>query len=224
MCCYWGLRLAVRATTSPPKGARILFSTPTPSRETVKMSRYFRLQAPAGRSGWRGLWRYTIESGYSAAVWVGSFSPSLAMAAGCSPPSCLSRAAARAFRRFMMAPVPAGIRRPTITFSLRPMRSSTRPDTAASVSTLVVSWNDAAEMKERVWRLALVMPWRTGSPPAARTPSLSAFTLMSSNSSRSTCSPTRKVVSPGSVISTFCSIWRTITSMCLSLIFTPWSR
>ena len=26
------------------------------------------------------------------------------------------------------------------------------------------------------------------------------------------------------VISTFCSIWRTIVSMCLSLIFTPWSR
>ena len=28
----------------------------------------------------------------------------------------------------------------------------------------------------------------------------------------------------GSLISTFCSIWRTITSMCLSLIFTPCSR
>jgi hypothetical protein len=34
----------------------------------------------------------------------------------------------------------------------------------------------------------------------------------------------KQVVSPLSVISTFCSIWRTITSMCLSLIFTPCSR
>lgn len=33
----------------------------------------------------------------------------------------------------------AGTRRPTITFSFRPRRSSTLPDTAASVSTRVVS-------------------------------------------------------------------------------------
>ena len=33
---------------------------------------------------------------------------------------------------------------------------------AASVSTRVVSWNDAAEMNERVCRLALVMPSSTG--------------------------------------------------------------
>jgi len=34
-----------------------------------------------------------------------------------------------------------------MTFSLRPRRWSTRPAIAASASTLVVSWNDAAEMK-----------------------------------------------------------------------------
>jgi len=33
-----------------------------------------------------------------------------------------------------------------------------------------------------------------------------------------------KVVSPAVEISTFCSIWRMITSMCLSLIFTPCKR
>jgi hypothetical protein len=37
-------------------------------------------------------------------------------------------------------PVPAGIRRPMITFSLMPRRSSVLPQIAASVSTLVVSW------------------------------------------------------------------------------------
>src|SRR5207253_1992702 len=40
----------------------------------------------------------------------------------------------------------------------------------------------------------------------------------------STFSPSRNSVSPGSTIFTFCSIWRTITPMCLSLIFTPCSR
>src|SRR3954468_6454451 len=44
-------------------------------------------------------------------------------------------------------PVPAGMRRPTMTFSLRPRRWSTRPAMLASVSTRVVSWNEAAEMK-----------------------------------------------------------------------------
>ena len=37
------------------------------------------------------------------------------------------------------------------------------PLIAASVSTLVVSWNDAAEMKLSVERLALVMPSSSGS-------------------------------------------------------------
>src|SRR6478736_2159788 len=55
-------------------------------------------------------------------------------------------------------PVPAGISRPTMTFSFRPRRSSFRPRTAASVSTRVVSWKDAAEMKDSVASEALVMP------------------------------------------------------------------
>ena len=44
------------------------------------------------------------------------------------------------------APVPAGMRRPTMTFSLRPSSRSALPETAASVRTRVVSWNEAAEM------------------------------------------------------------------------------
>ena len=55
-------------------------------------------------------------------------------------------------------PVPAGINRPTITFSLSPRSSSRLPMIAASVSTRVVSWNDAAEMNESVDSEALVMP------------------------------------------------------------------
>ena len=49
----------------------------------------------------------------------------------------------------MPAPVPAGMRRPTMTFSFRPSSVSTLPWTAASVRTRVVSWNDAAEMKQK---------------------------------------------------------------------------
>ena len=66
--------------------------------------------------------------------------------------------------RFMPAPVPAGMRRPTITFSLSPISVSFLPSTAACVSTRVVSWNEAAEMNERVCSEALVMPSSTGLP------------------------------------------------------------
>ena len=61
-----------------------------------------------------------------------------------------------------MPPVPAGISRPTITFSFRPSSASALPFTAASVSTRVVSWKEAAEMNERVCSDALVMPSSTG--------------------------------------------------------------
>ena len=45
-------------------------------------------------------------------------------------------------------------------FSLSPFSSSLAPRTAASVSTLVVSWKDAAEMKDSVVKLAFVIPRR----------------------------------------------------------------
>ena len=64
------------------------------------------------------------------------------------------------------APVPAGIRRPTKTFSFSPLRWSTLPLIAASVSTLVVSWKEAADINELVWREALVIPNNILSPTA----------------------------------------------------------
>src|SRR5437660_1791295 len=93
-------------------------------------------------------------------------------------------------------PVPAGMRRPTITFSLRPRRWSTRPEMLASVSTRVVSWNEAAEMKLSVDSDALVMPRRRGVPSAGSPPRFITFSFSSMKRKRSTCSSTRKSVSP----------------------------
>ena len=45
-----------------------------------------------------------------------------------------------------------------MTFSLSPTSRSVLPAKAASVSTLVVSWKLAAEMKLALWTAALVMP------------------------------------------------------------------
>ena len=50
---------------------------------------------------------------------------------------------------FAGAPVPAGISLPMMTFSLSPIRWSLAPLMAASVSTRVVSWKDAAARKRR---------------------------------------------------------------------------
>ena len=54
--------------------------------------------------------------------------------------------------------MPAGTRWPRITFSFRPTSGSILPARAASVSTLVVSWKLAAEMKLELCTAALVMP------------------------------------------------------------------
>ena len=88
----------------------------------------------------------------------------------------------------------------------------------------MVSWKDAAEKNDRVCKLALVMPSRIGTAVAGFLPSATIRSFIFSRSSWSICSPGNMSVSPCSVISTFCSIWRTITSMCLSLMVTPWSR
>src|ERR671921_41417 len=48
-------------------------------------------------------------------------------------------------------------------FSFSPRRSSFAPRIEASVSTRVVSWNEAAEMNDWVVRLAFVMPSSSGS-------------------------------------------------------------
>ena len=111
-----------------------------------------------------------------------------------------------------------------MTFSLSPMRRSLAPLMAASVSTRVVSWKDAAARKLLVLSEALVTPSSTvsavdGSPPSART-----LLLMSSNSKRSTSSKGSCSLSPGWSMRTLRSICRTMISMCLSLMVTPWLR
>src|ERR1700759_2178132 len=66
--------------------------------------------------------------------------------------------------RYRLIPVPAGISFPMITFSFRPCSLSLRQLIAASVSTRVVSWNDAALSHESVASDALVIPISTGRP------------------------------------------------------------
>ena len=127
-------------------------------------------------------------------------------------------------RRRSMPPVPAGIRRPTMTFSLRP----------SSVSDLAVDGGigeHARGLLERGRRdEAPRLQRRLGDAEQhglARCRALAGLLearLISSNSILSSCSPFSSSVSPASSTSTFCSIWRTITSMCLSLIVTPCSR
>src|SRR5215469_240577 len=81
---------------------------------------------------------------------------------------------------YEVIPVPAGIRRPMITFSLSPTSRSTLPLIADSVSTRVVSWNDAAEMKLSVDSDALVIPSSSGSAIAGSPPCVSTRPFSSS--------------------------------------------
>ena len=70
-----------------------------------------------------------------------------------------------------------------ITFSFSPSRRSILPSIAASVSTLVVSWKEAAERNESVFSDAFVIPrmsssaW-AASPPASITALLIALVLV----------------------------------------------
>ena len=126
--------------------------------------------------------------------------------------------------RYLFIPVPAGISLPIITFSFIPINGSTLPLIAASVRTLVVSWNDAADKKEFVAREAFVIPSSTCLPSALTLPSFSRISLVSSKSSVSTNTPGSISESPFDSTRIFCNIWRTINSMCLSLISTPCRR
>ena len=60
-------------------------------------------------------------------------------------------------------PVPAGIKRPIITFSFNPFNQSFFPSIAASVKTRVVSWKLAAEIKLSLFKEAFVKPNNNGS-------------------------------------------------------------
>ena len=50
--------------------------------------------------------------------------------------------------------MPTGINLPIITFSFKPLKLSTLPDTAASIKIFAVSWNEAADKKEEVDKYA----------------------------------------------------------------------
>ena len=126
--------------------------------------------------------------------------------------------------RYRLMPVPAGISLPIITFSFRPCSLSLRQLIAASVSTRVVSWNDAADSHESVASDAFVIPISTGRPAAGSPPSATTRRFSDSNSARSVSEPGRNSVAPESMIVTRRSICRTMTSMCLSWIDTPWAR
>ena len=109
----------------------------------------------------------------------------------CSDKNLLSSSRAFLFHLFLILPVPAGTNLPTITFSLRPLSGSIFPLIAASVSTLVVYWNDAAEINDSVCKDALVIPIKTLSPTAGVFPSAINFSLLLSNFILSTISPGR---------------------------------
>ena len=118
----------------------------------------------------------------------------------------------------------AGISLPMITFSLRPRRWSVLPSIAASVSTRVVSWKEAAARNESVLSEARVTPCSIGDAKGAVPPSELMRVTSRSKSWRSTGSCGRKSLSPGSSMLTRRIIWRTITSMWRSLMLTPWER
>ena len=95
---------------------------------------------------------------------------------------------------------------------------------AASVSTLVVSWKDAADSHDSVASDALVMPISTGRPEAGVPPSATTWRFGASYDSRSTRSPASRLESPDSITVTRRSICRMMISMCLSWIGAPWVR
>ena len=95
---------------------------------------------------------------------------------------------------------------------------------AASVSTRVVSWNEAADSHESVASDALVIPINSGRPSAGRMPSATKRRFSSRNSAWSTSWRGRKSESFALATRTRRSIWRTINSMCLSWMSTPWFR
>ena len=76
-------------------------------------------------------------------------------------------------------PEPAGISLPMMMFSFSPKSWSLRPSMAASVSTRVVSWKEAAESQLSVASDALVMPISSGRPSAGTLPSSTRVRLTS---------------------------------------------
>ena len=102
-------------------------------------------------------------------------------------------------------PVPAGIRRPTMTFSFAAQVVALAHDGGLGQDPGGFR-NEAAEMNESVDSEALVMPSSTLSYEAGRLPSASTRSFSFSSSERSTCSPGMNSVSPASTMFTRRSI------------------
>jgi len=79
------------------------------------------------------------------------------------------------------------------------------------VRTFVVSWNDAAEIHDPVESDALMIPSKSASASAGFSLSASICSLIRSKCCFSTCSPTRRSVSPNLVHAHAPHIWHTIT-------------
>ncbi len=95
---------------------------------------------------------------------------------------------------------------------------------AASVSTLVVSWNDAADSHDSVASDALVMPISTGRPEAGVPPSATTLRFW-----RLVAHPVHQVTGQQVRVPRLdhrhpASICRMMISMCLSWIGAPWVR
>ncbi len=88
--------------------------------------------------------------------------------------------------RYFLRPVAAGMSFPMITFSFSPSRRSTLPSIAASVSTFVVSWKEAAERNDSVASEAFVMPRMSGSNVASSFLSFFAASFARSRTTLST--------------------------------------
>ena len=114
-----------------------------------------------------------------------------------SDSSCASPVGKARIFRNLDTPVPAGIRCPIMTFSFRPTSRSCLPMTEALVSTLVVCWNEAAEMKLSVDRDAFVIPCKIDSAVAGCPSFSTTWRFARLKVVRSTSSSSRNSVSPG---------------------------
>ena len=103
-------------------------------------------------------------------------------------------------------PVPTGTKRPITTFSFKSSNLSTAPAIDADVRTLVVSWNEAAEIILSAPTAALVIPTKTGSAIAGRPPLLIIFSFSSLKRLREIKSPSINLVSPLATIFTCLNI------------------
>src|SRR3989344_1022508 len=118
-------------------------------------------------------------------------------------------------------PVPAGMRRPMMTFSLRPMSRSIAPPTAASASLRGVFWKEIAERKDARVRETSVIPSRSCFALSG-SPSCSFITRVKRSYSKSAMiSPAETPVSPEVTTETRLNICFTIISRCLRPVETP---